>query len=101
MQQRVEVGVERGAGDVLGDVAVAAGGAHRGEDGIAPDQLDAMYQPFVRGDTARRGGHGVGLTIVRRLSDQFGWPVTIDSTLGIGTRVTIRFPDARSEAIDR
>jgi signal transduction histidine kinase len=55
----------------------------------------------VRGDTARRGGHGVGLTIVRRLSDRFGWPVTIDSTLGIGTRVTIRFPDSRSEAIDR
>jgi len=38
MQQRVEVGVERGAGDVLGDVAVAAGGAHRGEDGLAPGQ---------------------------------------------------------------
>jgi len=87
-----EVTVEVGAGTVvIRDTGV----------GIAPDKLDAMYQPFVRGDTARRGGHGVGLTIVRRLSDRFGWPVTIDSTLGIGTRVTIRFPDSRSEAIDR
>jgi signal transduction histidine kinase len=87
-----EVTVEVGAGTVvIRDTGV----------GIAPGKLDAMYQPFVRGDTARRGGHGVGLTIVRRLSDRFGWPVTIDSTLGIGTRVTIRFPDSRSEAIDR
>jgi hypothetical protein len=38
LQQRVELRVERGAGDVLGDVAVAAGGAHRGEDGLAPRQ---------------------------------------------------------------
>ena len=87
-----EVTVEVGAGTVvIRDTGV----------GIAPGKLDAMYQPFVRGDTARRGGHGVGLTIVRRLSDRFGWPVTIDSTPGVGTRVTIRFPDARSEAIGR
>jgi len=63
--------------------------------GMAPGQVDAMYQPFVRGDTARRGGHGVGLTIVRRLSDRFGWPVTIDSSPGVGTRVAIHFPSAR------
>jgi signal transduction histidine kinase len=87
-----EVSVEVGAGTVvIRDTGV----------GIAPGKLDAMYQPFVRGDTGRRGGHGVGLTIVRRLSDRFGWPVTIDSTPGVGTRVTIRFPDARSEPIAR
>jgi signal transduction histidine kinase len=67
--------------------------------GIAPGQVDAMYQPFVRGDSGRRGGHGVGLTIVRRLSDRFGWPVTIDSSPGVGTRVEIRFPQARSEPL--
>lgn len=85
-----EVTVDVGAGSVvIRDTGV----------GIAPGQLDAMYQPFVRGDTGRRGGHGVGLTIVRRLSDRFGWPVTIDSRPGVGTRVEIRFPDARSEPL--
>jgi signal transduction histidine kinase len=85
-----EVTVDVGAGSVvIRDTGV----------GIAPGQLDAMYQPFVRGDTGRRGGHGVGLTIVRRLSDRFGWPVTIDSGPGVGTRVEIRFPDARSEPL--
>jgi signal transduction histidine kinase len=68
--------------------------------GIAPGRVDAMYRPFVRGDGSRRGGHGVGLTIVRRLSDRFGWPVTIDSRPGIGTHVEIRFPGARNEALD-
>jgi signal transduction histidine kinase len=67
--------------------------------GIAADQLDAMYRPFVRGDVGRRGGHGVGLTIVRRLSDRFGWPVTMDSSPGVGTRVEIRFPSARNEPL--
>ncbi|MFN7273358.1 MAG: sensor histidine kinase, partial [Gammaproteobacteria bacterium] len=61
---------------------------------------DAMYKPFVRGETARRGGHGFGLTIVRRLSDRVGWPVTIESSPGVGTRVEIGFPDARSEPLD-
>lgn len=39
-----------------------------------------------------RGGHDVGLTIVKRLSDRFGWPTAIESTLGVGTAATIRFP---------
>jgi signal transduction histidine kinase len=85
-----EVAVEVGAASVvIRDTGV----------GIAPGQVDAMYQPFVRGDSGRRGGHGVGLTIVRRLSDRFGWPVTIDSSTGVGTRVEIRFPQARSEPL--
>ncbi len=86
-----EVTVEVGAASVvIRDTGV----------GMAPEKLDAMYKPFVRGDSARRGGHGVGLTIVRRLSDRFGWPVTIESSPGVGTRVEIRFPDARSEQLD-
>jgi signal transduction histidine kinase len=40
----------------------------------------------------------VGLSIVRRLSDRFGWPVHIESEAGVGTRVEIRFPGARAEA---
>ena len=67
--------------------------------GMAAEQIDSMYQPFVRGELVRRGGHGVGLTIVRRLSERFGWPVSIESSLGVGTSVTIRFPGARNEPV--
>lgn len=66
--------------------------------GMAPEKVAEMYRPFVRGDERRRGGHGVGLTIVRRLSDRFGWPLVIDSAPGVGTTVTLRFPRTTVEA---
>jgi signal transduction histidine kinase len=56
-----------------------------------------MKWPFVRGEGNRRGGHGVGLTIVRRLSDRFGWPISIVSEPGVGTTVEITFPGSRLE----
>jgi signal transduction histidine kinase len=59
--------------------------------GIATEKIEEMFRPFVRGDGSRRGGHGVGLTIVRRLSDRFGWPVNISSQPGVGTTVKITF----------
>ena len=67
--------------------------------GIPAGRVRDMYRPFVRGDATRRGGHGVGLTIVRRMSDRFGWPVEIDSRPGVGTRVVISFPDATTQPI--
>ncbi len=67
--------------------------------GMAADKIEEMFRPFVRGEDNRRGGHGVGLTIVRRLSDRFGWPITIQSQPGVGTTVEIHFPGARSEPI--
>jgi len=87
------------AGEVTVEVGPASVVIRDTGVGIAPEQVDAMYQPFVRGDSGRRGGHGVGLTIVRRLSDRFGWPVTIESRPGAGTRVEIRFPKVRSEPV--
>ncbi len=65
--------------------------------GIAEDEVEKILSPFYRGAPASRsrGGHGVGLTIVKRLCERFGWPLGIESELGVGTRVSIRFPDAQ------
>ncbi len=65
--------------------------------GIPEQQVEQVFQPYFRASPQRRGGHGVGLTIVKRLSDRFGWPVEIASTPGHGTRVVVRFPAARWE----
>jgi len=65
---------------------------------MAAERIEEMFRPFVRGEGNRRGGHGVGLTIVRRLSDRFGWPIHVESTSGVGTTVEIDFPGARAEA---
>ncbi|NND61544.1 MAG: HAMP domain-containing histidine kinase [Gammaproteobacteria bacterium] len=71
--------------------------------GMSSEQVERVYEPFVRGGApggSRRGGYGVGLTIVKRLSDRFDWPVSIKSELGVGTSVTIAFPGARVEALE-
>jgi signal transduction histidine kinase len=65
--------------------------------GMSDEEVAQAFQAYFRGGRSQRGGHGVGLTIVKRLSDRFGWPVEITSELGIGTSVTIRFPMAQPQ----
>ena len=60
--------------------------------GIAEEDVRAVFKPFHRGASRPAGGHGVGLTIVKMLSDRFDWPVSIDSAPNAGARVRIGFP---------
>ena len=64
--------------------------------GMTEEEIGRVFKPFVRRQR-RRGGYGVGLTIVKRLTERFGWPLEIESEPGRGTRVSVRFPGARSE----
>ena len=59
--------------------------------GIPQQTLGNVFKPFVRGAPPGRRGHGVGLSIVKRLADRFGWVVQIASTEGVGTQVTVIF----------
>ena len=67
--------------------------------GIPEQDVKDMFRPFFRGDVRQRGGHGIGLSIVKRLSDRFDWPVHIDSQVGVGTQVTVRFPHAQCKPL--
>ena len=67
--------------------------------GIPEKEVEQVFRPFFRGNSTQRSGYGVGLTIVKRLSDRFNWPVQIDSTLDVGTRVIIQFPDSSCESL--
>ena len=60
--------------------------------GMSAEELARVTQPFFRAGRSRSDGHGVGLTIVRRLADRFGWQVEFESELNAGTAVTVRFP---------
>jgi signal transduction histidine kinase len=60
--------------------------------GMSEEDLKQIFQPFFRAQHGRRGGHGVGLTIVKRLSDRFRWPIEFQSTEGKGTSVIVTFP---------
>ena len=68
--------------------------------GLSEERVRDIGRPFVRGST-ERPGHGVGLTIVRRLSDRFGWPIEFSSQPGVGTRVCVAFPGAQATPLER
>lgn len=63
--------------------------------GMDETTLARVFDPFFRGGDAAKPGHGVGLTIVRRLSDRFHWPVVLTSKPGSGTTATLRLPGAK------
>ncbi|MBT8047723.1 MAG: HAMP domain-containing histidine kinase [Xanthomonadales bacterium] len=64
--------------------------------GMKPSEVEQVFQPYFR-NQRQRGGFGVGLTIVKRLTDRFGWPIEIESEPARGTRISLEFPAARAE----
>jgi signal transduction histidine kinase len=61
--------------------------------GIDASALSRVGERFYRG--ARLSGDdgiGLGLAIVRRICDRFGWRFEIDSAPGAGTRASVRLP---------
>jgi len=72
-----------------GSIVIADTGA-----GMSADVLAKGVEPFLRAGDRRKDGQGIGLSIVRRLSERYGWPVVLDSERGHGTTATIRFPSA-------
>jgi signal transduction histidine kinase len=63
--------------------------------GIAPEDIDRLFQPFVQVDSdlnRQYEGTGLGLTLVKRLVELHGGDVTISSQLGVGSCFTIDLP---------
>lgn len=64
-------------------------------DGIDPELHASVFEPFFHRSSSTatpRAGSGLGLAIVKRLVDQMGGSVSLQSTPGLGTRVTVRLP---------
>ncbi|HYH23291.1 MAG TPA: ATP-binding protein [Azospirillum sp.] len=69
--------------------------------GIAAEDIPLILEPFGQVRSAFRRDHagtGLGLPLSRRLMEAHGGTLEIDSTLGEGTRVTLRFPAERVHA---
>lgn len=61
--------------------------------GIAADQLKHLFQPFVRGDSARTiSGTGLGLAIVQRIIDAHSGTLDIGRSARGGLRIRVYLP---------
>ncbi|WP_329104807.1 ATP-binding protein [Micromonospora sp. NBC_01699] len=70
--------------------------------GIAPNEVDRIFERFYRADQARSratGGTGLGLAIVKHIATNHGGRVEVSSTLGGGSTFTLRLPARPPDAV--
>ncbi|GAA4048684.1 sensor histidine kinase [Parerythrobacter jejuensis] len=63
--------------------------------GIPAARIDAMLEPFQRGEASRNratGGAGLGLTLARAIAEQHGGELVLQNRDGGGLRAEIRLP---------
>lgn len=58
--------------------------------GMSSTELTQAQQPFERLNTNVQG-YGLGLDIVKRLCERYGWQLSLNSQVGLGTQVSIVF----------
>jgi len=66
--------------------------------GIPPDELGQVFDRFARGSNAKAAslpGTGLGLSVVKAVTELHGGRVEVDSTEGIGTTFRVYLPVAR------
>lgn len=57
--------------------------------GIAPQALPHVFERFYRAPGGRGDGFGIGLAIVKKICDRYGWRIAVESAEGTGTRVLL------------
>jgi signal transduction histidine kinase len=65
--------------------------------GIAPEELDRVFEPFIQVDaklTRTREGTGLGLAISRDLARGMNGELTVESRLGVGSTFVLTVPRA-------
>ncbi len=73
--------------------------------GIAPEKMPAMFLLFGQGDRTlarSEGGLGIGLTLVKALTELHGGTITANSRgVGLGSEFVVRLPEAPRSSVDR
>jgi two-component system, OmpR family, manganese sensing sensor histidine kinase len=66
--------------------------------GIAPEQLDHIFDRFWRADPSRShhsGGFGLGLAIAQSIVQSHGGRIAVTSQLGVGSCFTVQLPSVQ------
>jgi signal transduction histidine kinase len=95
-----------------GQISLTVTSQNRGEDqhrlclivqdtgiGIAPDHIPQLFQPFYQVDSSlsrQYEGTGLGLTLIKLLTELHGGQVSVSSELGQGSTFTILLPYNKS-----
>jgi two-component system, OmpR family, sensor histidine kinase SaeS len=62
-------------------------------EGIAPQDLDRVFEPFYRADPARGGpGAGLGLALAKRIVEALGGRISAENALTHGARFAVVLP---------
>jgi PAS domain S-box-containing protein len=72
--------------------------------GVTDEHLGRLFQEFTQADasmTRRYGGTGLGLAISRRLCNQMGGDISVESAPGEGSNFTVRLPIEPQSSEDR
>jgi signal transduction histidine kinase len=60
--------------------------------GIAPDRLNHLFAPYIRGETHGQDGVGLGLSIAKQAADLIGATIRVESKLGTGSAFVLELP---------
>ena len=77
-QGRIEVIVEKNKVQVI-DTGI----------GMNAEQINRVYELFYRGENSNQSGKGIGMSLVKKFCDRFGWQIDIESKPEKGTVVTL------------
>lgn len=68
-------------------------------EGISPDALDRVFEPFWQADPSRSGdGSGLGLALAKRIVEAMGGRIEVRSRPALGSRFAVWVPEAATRA---
>jgi signal transduction histidine kinase len=62
--------------------------------GITADEVLRVFEPFYQVDRPQRYGCGVGLSVARKIVEDHGGTVQVESQLGVGSTFSVYLPRA-------
>jgi len=89
---QVQIGADRADPAGPSDRAMTRFWVQDNGPGLSPEAQAALFTPFTRLDQARIHGHGLGLSIVRRIVEKLGGQVGVESRPGQGSRFFFTLP---------
>jgi len=55
--------------------------------GISPEDLQRIFEPYY---STKKSGVGLGLSIVKKIIEEHGWKIEVESELNKGTKFIIK-----------